>query len=308
MKTKALLAVEIGGTKLQLIAADEAGAILRRERRDVVRVEGAQGILRQIAEVITVWYPDFAWKAVGVGFGGPVERGTGRIAASCHIEGWDGFPLGDWLRNLTGAPVAVENDANAAAYGEATLGAGRGADPVFYTNSGSGVGGGLVVDGMIYHGAPPGEAEFGHLRLDRNGTTVEHCCSGWALDRAVRAAVEKGGTLLAEMVGEPHGGEAKMLLPAILKGDAAAAAILAEATENLAYALSHVVHLFHPQAIVLGGGVSQIGERWRKSVEDALPKYLMPPFQPGPEIRLTTLGEDAVPVGAIACALGLLKG
>ena len=306
MKTTSLLALEIGGTKLQLIAADAAGGILRRERRNVIRDEGAEGILRQIAEVLESWRNDFQWLAAGVGFGGPVERGTGRIAASCHIGGWDGFPLGEWLADLIGVPVAVENDTNAAAFGETILGAGRGADPVFYTNSGSGVGGGLVVDGAIYHGAAPGEAEFGHLRLDKSGTTVEHCCSGWALDRAVRAAAERGDTLLAEMMKDMSGGEARLLLPAILKGDRVAAGILADATENLAYALSHVVHLFHPQVIVLGGGVSQIGELWRKSVADALPRYLMTPFQPGPEIRLTSLGEDAVPVGAIACARAII--
>ncbi len=306
MKIPSLLALEIGGTKLQVIAARADGTIIRRERREVVREAGAEGILADITAIVRGWDAGHRWLACGVGFGGPVERGSGRIAASCHIAGWDGFPLGGWLHELTGARVAVENDTNAAAFGEAALGAGRGFDPVFYTNSGSGVGGGLVVDGRIYHGAPPGEAEFGHIRLDRDGTTVEDRCSGWSIDRAVRAAIRQGGTLLAELDGG-SGEKGARLLPAALEaGDAVAAAILRSAAEDLAFALSHVVHLFHPQVIVLGGGVSLVGEAWRGAVSGALPGFLMRPFLPGPEVRLSRLGEDAVPAGAIACARALI--
>src|SRR6185295_6797087 len=109
-----------------------------------------------------------------------------------------------------GAPVTVENDANTACLGEALRGAGVGRNPVFYVTLGSGVGGGLVVDGRIYHGAMPGEAEIGHVRLDRNGTTVESRCSGWAVDAKVRALkATEPDSLLARLVSENVGGEAK---------------------------------------------------------------------------------------------------
>ena len=98
---------------------------------------------------------------------------TGKICCSHQIEGWSDFDLGGWLKKLTGALVFVDNDANVAALGEASHGAGRNANPVFYVTLGSGVGGGLVVDGRIYHGATPGEAEIGHVRLDRAGTILE---------------------------------------------------------------------------------------------------------------------------------------
>jgi len=93
------------------------------------------------------------------------------------VAGWDQRDLRDWLSDLIAAPVSIDNDANVAALAEVRLGAGVGCSPVFYTNSGSGVGGGLVVDGAVYYGAPPGEAEFGHLLLTPSGPTVEAACS-----------------------------------------------------------------------------------------------------------------------------------
>ena len=303
-----MLGIEVGATKLQLVIGDSAGRIHKCERRAVDRSLAADGIREQIAQVIAQWRMSFEWQAVGVGFGGPVDGKTGRIVRSCHIEGWDNFPLGDWLAKLANAPVIVENDTNAAALGESIFGAGCEANPVFYTNSGSGVGGGLVVDGRIYHGATPGEAEFGHLRFDKSGTIVEDRCSGWALDGRVRAAAAAGGTVLSKLVPPGTGrGEARYLSAAILQGDSIARTLLAHAADDLAFALSHVVHLFHPQIVILGGGVSLIGEPWRAAIAHALPRYLMTAFQPGPTVRLSALGENVVPVGALACARELVR-
>ena len=128
--------------------------------------------------------------------------------------------MGGWLSQVAGAPVVVENDGNVAALGEALRGAGVGFNPVFYVTLGSGVGGGLVVDGRIYHGAKPGEAEIGHVRLDRNGTIVEERCSGWAVDARIRELkVKEPGSLLAKLAGQTVGGEAKHLAAALQQGD-----------------------------------------------------------------------------------------
>jgi glucokinase len=208
--------------------------------------------------------------------------------------------LGGWLGELAGAPVVVDNDANVAALGEALCGAGVGFSPVFYVTLGSGVGGGLVADGKIYHGAKPGEAEIGHVRLDRKGTIVEARCSGWAVDARIRELKAKEpGSLLARLAGQGVGGEAKHLAAAWQQGDAAARRLLRETTEDLAFGLSHVVHLFHPEIIILGGGLSGVGEPLRTSVESALRQFMMEAFAPGPRIALAALGEDAVPVGAL---------
>src|ERR1043166_2248789 len=162
-----LIGIEIGGTKLQVVTGDASGTILERRGFTVERAEGAAGIRRQIEQGMRELASRGTTRAVGVGFGGPVDWNTGRVCRSHHIEGWSEFDLGGWLNELTGAPAFVDNDANVAALGEARRGAGVGFDPMFYVTLGSGVGGGIVVGGEIYHGAIPGEAELGHVRLDR---------------------------------------------------------------------------------------------------------------------------------------------
>jgi glucokinase len=211
--------------------------------------------------------------------------------------------LGEWLRAKSGLPSFVDNDANVATLAEALHGAGVGFNPVFYTNSGTGVGGGLAVDGRIYHGATPGEAELGHVRLDRAGTIVEDRCSGRAVDAKIRALKKTDpDSLLARSIGDPPGGEARQLAGALQNGDVAARRILDETAEDLSFALSHAVHLFHPEVVVLGGGLSLIGEPWRAAIAAALPRFVMHAFAAGPKVLLAANGEDVVPVGALALA------
>jgi len=299
-----LLAIEIGGSKLQLAAGDITGRILDRRRFVVDRAAGGAGIRAQIAaalpELLAQWQP----RAIGVGYGGPVDWRTGRIVKSHHIEGWNDFPLGEWLTSISQLPAFVENDANAAALGEALYGAGVGFSPMFWINIGSGIGGGLVIDGRLYHGASPGEVEIGHVRLDRDGTIVEDRCSGWGIDRRI---VEETGkqpdSALARLVAAaPPGCEARHLGDALAQNDPLAQRILDDALGWLAFALSHVVQLLHPEVIVVGGGLSLLGEPVRAALEKALPQFIMDAFLPGPKILLAKLREDAVPVGALALA------
>jgi len=298
-----MLGLEIGGTKLQLVLGDEAGKICERRKLPVDAAGGAAGIRQQIERALPELLSGRRIVRVGVGFGGPVDWRSGRICRSHQIEGWSEFDLGGWLRKVAGAPVVVDNDANVAALGEAMHGAGVGFNPVFYVTLGSGVGGGLVVDGRIYHGAKPGEAEIGHVRLDRHGTIVEARCSGWAVDARIRELrVREPEGMLARLAGQTVGGEAKHLAAAWQHGDADARRLLEETAEDLAFGLSHVVHLFHPEILVLGGGLSSVGEPLRASVESALRPFMMEAFAPGPRIALAGLGEDAVPVGALGLA------
>lgn len=295
--------IEIGGTKLQLVTGDETGSILERRKLVVEAKEGGQGIRNQIQKTLPELFAGRNPQAIGVGFGGPVDWKTGKICRSHQIEGWSEFDLAGWLRQLASAPVFVDNDANVAALGEARHGAGAGFNPVFYVTLGSGVGGGLVVNGTIYHGSVPGEAEIGHIRLERNGTTVESRCSGWAVDARIREFIKKEpASLLAKKVGNAAHGEAAYVAAALLEGDLAAKKILDETAEDLAFGLSHVVHLFHPAIIIIGGGLSGMGEPFRLAVQNALGRFVMEAFAPGPPVKLAELGEDAVPVGALELA------
>lgn len=295
--------IEIGGTKLQLVLGDENARILERRRLSVDKGLGGGGIREQIAHTLPELTAGRPIGGLGVGFGGPVDWRHGRIACSHQIEGWSDFDFGNWLRSLTDAPIRMDNDANTAALGEALLGAGRGSNPVYYVTLGSGVGGGLVIDGTIYHGALPGEAEIGHLRLAKDGTIVESRCSGWAVDARIRAQkLENRDSLLTKAIGTEVRGEARFLAAAIAAHDPFAQKILSEIGDDLAFALSHVTHLMHPESIVLGGGLSLVGEALRASVAAALPQYVMHAFQPVPKIALAGLGEDSVPVGALLLA------
>lgn len=297
------LGIEIGGTKLQVVIGSANGHILRRWRATVVRDRGGNGICDQLRGALREISSEARPAAVGAGFGGPIDRCSGTIVKSHQIAGWEGFELSAFLREITGAPAYVDNDANVAALGEAALGAGRDADPVFYVTLGSGVGGGFITGQTIYHGSAPGEAEFGHLWLDRDGTNVESQCSGWAVDRHVREVVEADPDgLLARFVGAETGGEARHLTTALEQNDRGARVVLETLADALGFALSHVAHLLHPQVIILGGGLSLIGEPLRESVTTALRKYIMAAFAPGPAVKLAELREDAVPVGALILA------
>lgn len=300
-----LLGIEIGGTKLQLVLGNRTGAIDERFRFTVDPARGADGIRAHIADTIAAVRTRSALAAIGVGYGGPVNWRTGQVCCSHHVEGWSDFPLGEWLRGLGECRVAVDNDANVAALGEARAGAGRGRNPALYVTLGSGVGGGLAVDGAIYHGAVPGEVEIGHVRLDRSGATVESRCSGWAVDRRIREALAAApGGSLSRWIPTPGRGEARHLGTALTGGDPVARQILDDTAADLAFGLSHAVHLLHPEVIVLGGGLSLLGEPLRATVAAALPGFLMEAFRPGPQVVLAGLGEDAVPVGALLLAGG----
>jgi glucokinase len=292
--------IEIGGTKLQIATGDaQSGKLQQVYRYQVDRDQGAVGILQRIED--TLLELPSAPSAIGVGFGGPVNYRIGLIATSHQIGGWSGFDLKTWLQARFDVPIFIDNDANVAALGEACFGAGRGLEQVFYITLGSGVGGGLVLKGEIYHGNFPGEVEVGHLRLNREGDTLESQCSGWALDAQIRDALPAlpQDSILKQLATGQSRGEARFLLPAWQQRDPAALELLQRYATTLAWGLSHVTHLFNPQLIVLGGGVALIGEPLREAIEQALPAYLVPALQPGPQLSLAALGEEAVLVGAL---------
>jgi glucokinase len=169
---------------------------------------------------------------------------------------------------------------------------------------GSGVGAGLVVDGRLYHGAKITEAEFGHIRLDKSGRTVEAACSGWAVDEKIRSYISgQPESLLAKLAKDFSHAQARALSPALAADDAGAWEIFRETIDDFSFALSHAVHLVNPDTVIIGGGLSLIGEPLRTEIEKKLPEYLMDVLQPGPRIQLSALNEDAVPVGAVSLAI-----
>lgn len=302
-----LLGIEIGGTKLQVAVSDLSGVVKKQLRYNIHAAAGAAAIRAQLEKSIAeVGIEDIA--AIGVGFGGPMNWRTGIIETSHQVGGWAGFDIAQWLKRFAHAPVAVDNDANVAALAEAVHGSGKNYDPVFYMTIGSGIGGGVVTGGKIYHGTAPGEVEVGHLRLSKNGDTVESACSGWALNKKMRAHIETHPqSVLAQLAVDGAIPEAALLVPALEKEDSAAQQIVDCLADDLAFALSHVVHLFHPHVIILGGGVSFLGERLRQPIATRLPAYVMNAFLPAPHVQIASLGENVVPIGALELAKQALQ-
>lgn len=308
MHKEKFLGIEIGGTKLQIVCGHADGTLLSTHHFEVSKEKGAAGIRNTIETVLKEYKKDQI-AAIGVGFGGPVSHISGKIETSFHIEGWSGFPIKDWLVSFTQYPVFIENDANVAALGEAIHGIGKNYRNVLYITIGSGVGGGLIVDKKIYHGNLPGEIEIGHIQMDRNGTTLQDICSGWAVDEKIRTAVkESSNGILAKLVRGYNSGEAKILNEALKANDPDAIRIFEGTTDDFAFGLSHAVHLLHPEVIVLGGGLSFLGEVLKNAISKKLPRYLMKAFAPGPPVRLSQLKEKAVPIGALVlCGQNILK-
>lgn len=303
---RTFLGIEIGGTKLQLVVGNEQARILERFRFVVDPGQGAKGIKKQIKEALDkIMLHSVA--GIGIGFGGPVDHESGKILRSYQVPGWGEFVIQEWLERLTGIPVWIDNDANVAALGESLHGAGKKSRQVFYVTIGSGVGAGLVINEKIYHGAKSTEAEFGHIRLDKSGRTVESACSGWAVDEKIRNYARlHPESLLKELTANYERGEARVLVAALQREDQASIAILQGITDDFAFALSHAVHLLNPEAVILGGGLSLIGERFRALIAQKLSAYLMDVLRPGPVVYLSSLKEDAVPIGALTLAINKL--
>jgi glucokinase len=227
-----------------------------------------------------------------VGFGGPTDDASQTVIKSHHITGWDGFPLAAWLTEATGLPAVICNDADVAGLAEALFGAGRGLSPVFYITVGSGIGGGLVIDGHIYRGVGKGAAEVGHLRpvypllAAPHDGILEDYAAGWGIARRA------GG-----------GRTGKEVVEAARAGDPTAARLLDEAVQALAEGVCSVIKLLCPRRVVIGGGVSLAGEELffaplRRYVADRG----FAAFAGLTDIVPAELGEAVVVHGALALA------
>jgi glucokinase len=289
------LGIEIGGTKLQLGVGSGDGQLLGLWRGAVDAAAGGEGIRRQIVAAVPELLSDAKLsrsdlRGVGVGFGGPTDDDTQSVIKSHHIAGWDGFPLAAWLSDVTGLSTVVCNDADVAGLAEALHGAGRGLSPIFYMTVGSGIGGGLVIGGQIYRGVGKGAAEVGHLRpaypLDdpRRGAILEDFASGWGLGRAA-------------------GTTGQAVADAARRGDPDALRLLDAAAQALAEGICSVVKLLCPRRVIVGGGVSLIGEELLFApVRRYVAERGFAAFAGLTDIVPAALGEEVVIHGALALA------
>lgn len=320
-----LLGIEIGGTKLQVGLGRRDGSLIDFERVGVEPARNAEGILAKIRDATArllerAGIAPSELAAVGIGFGGPVDAEEGVVIVSNQVAGWAEFPLANWTRSTFGvAQVVVQNDAATAALGEARSGAGVGFDPVLYLTIGSGIGGGLIANGTIYRGSGRGAIEIGHLLVedpapasstgDPTGPrTLEQVASGWSIAReggklVASADRQAGGPLFRLADGEAARVTAEFVARAALEGDPGAIEVLTRARTALGRVLAHAVTLLAPRRIILGGGVSLIGEdHWFAPIRAEVDRRVFAPFRGSYDIVAAGLGEAVVVHGALALA------
>lgn len=313
------LGIEIGGTKLQLGLGRGDGALVGLWRGFVQREAGGEGIRQQIITALPqlliqahVERPQL--RGIGIGFGGPVDDAARSVIKSHQIAGWDNFPLADWIEDMLGLPTVLGNDADVAGLAEALFGAGKGLSPIFYITIGSGIGGGLINNGQIYRGCGRGAAEVGHLRVWANvnaeimdAVPLETVASGWAIQEKAREFALRNADrdlLIVKLAGgDPRAITVQHLGQAAQLGDTIPYRLLDLPLDYLADALCHVIALLCPRRIVIGGGVSLLGEELLfRPLRRLVSQRVFAPFADCYEIEPAALGEEVVVHGALALA------
>jgi glucokinase len=323
------LGIEIGGTKLQLGLGRGDGVISALWRGAVNPEEGSDGIRNQIVVAVPELLAKAnlnrsALKGVGIGFGGPTDDASQTVIKSHQIEGWDGFPLRDWISDLVGVPAVLCNDADVAGLAEALFGAGKGLSPIFYITVGTGVGGGLIIDGQIYRGVGRGAAEIGHTVVNylMNVSSVnmqrgklENVASGWGIAQRAREELNDEYGHWGEHRKSTLSKIPQAQLTAIHVAEAArnkdtvAHFVMEEARVALAQAIHQVIVLLCPRRIVIGGGVSLIGEdQLFQPLREMVAARVFAPFAGLTDIVPAALGEEVVVHGALALARQKLGG
>ena len=313
---KYILGVEIGGTKLQLAISTPDGEILDVLQGSVKAGAGAPGIQAWLEENIPSMF-DRAGElggeliGLGCGFGGPIDTARGEVLKSVQIRGWSGFPIKAWFEENFKLPAVVANDSNAATWGEYNNGSGRGSRYFFYTNMGSGVGGGIVIDGRLYDGQGYGAGEFGQTYVpdwtsDQPGTPekIENLCSGWAIEKRLRMPgyVPKDSILMQLAHGEHLSIDARKLGKAAKAGDQFAKNEIDQVAYSMGLGLANMLCLVNVEVIAIGGGVSNMGELLIEPIRRYVQKYEFISSNNKYKIGKCELGDSIVLVGAILLA------
>ncbi len=301
--------VDVGGTKVLGGVVEASGKVLATSRRDTPR-EGGIALTKTIAEVALELMQEHSITAVGVSAAGFVSSDRKTMLATPNIADWNGVQLEVELTKLIGLPVVIENDANAAAWGEAKFGAGRNQAHMMMLTIGTGVGGGIVVNNELYRGAFGIAAEFGHLRVVPEGHLCgcgargcfEQYASGSALRRHAREAIsaspDLARNLLARGDGTIDGLTGQAITDAAREGDAVALAAFQTTAQYLGAGIASLAVLLDPSCVVIGGGVIDAGEILLAPTREAMKRYM--PFagkHPYPEIVAAELGNEAGLVG-----------
>ena len=304
--------VDLGGTTVKIAYFDEQGTMIAKWEIPTVTEDGGKKILPDIAASIRQFIEQKTIDPatiIGVGIGVPGPVSSKGVVNKCINLGWGVFNIAEELSNLVGFPVKAGNDANVAALGEFWKGGGRGCDNMVFVTLGTGVGGGIVVEGHLLHGAHGSGAEIGHLVLNRDETIpcncgkrgcVEQYCSATGIVRLAKEAMEGVSELSRLHRANPL--TCKDIFDAGKAGDALALKVLDQYYAYLGEFLANICCVVDPDAVVLGGGVSKAGQMLLDGTRPYFDKNVFHAAS-GARFALASLGNDAGAYGAFKLAL-----
>lgn len=305
--------IDIGGTNIKYGLVDGKGKVLFKEQRPTMVEKGADPLMHLVTNISErLLYhaaeEDLPVKYLGVGTPGAVDRNGKVISLSPNIIGWQGMEIGRVLRERLNLPVVVDNDVNAMAVAESRFGAAVGYRSVVCVAVGTGVGGGIVIDGKLWRGANYTAGEIGHMSINLNGPQcrcgnkgcLEVYCSSAAIIGKVKARITNQLPPIFEEVLESNidNLSIKRVFAAAKKGDPDALAVISETAEYLGVGLASVVNLLNPEIVVIGGGVADGGAGFVETVSAEIRKRAFGSATENLRIARATLGNDAGFIGA----------
>lgn len=264
---KYIVGLDVGGTKLAVVVANKNGKILQKVRKPTESEKGPDYVIQKLIEMVdeTLSLAGIERKnvlGIGASCGGPLDTKTGIIYSPPNLPGWNAIPLKEIFGEEFELPVIVENDANAGALAEWMFGAGRGYDYVIYMTMGTGIGGGIIIDGEIYHGANDSAGEVGHQILLPDGPRcgcgqrgcLEALCSGPAIARRAQKAVrENPDTQILELAdGEIDSVKSEFVVQAARNGDELALKLMDETAYYMGWGIANLVNIINPEIVVIG--------------------------------------------------------
>ncbi len=295
-----VLGIDLGGTKIAMGIVDENGNITKRKIIDTKTEEGFNAVVERIAESANSIMKGEKVEMIGIGSPGSIDHEKGVVRFSPNFPGWIDVPLGPAISSKTGLKVVVENDANAFAVGEKWFGVAKGYTNVLGITLGTGVGGGIICDNRVFRGSTGIGAELGHVIVEPNGYLcgcgnhgcLETIASATGISRLAREWKERyPDTSIKEF-------SAKEVLDAAKRGDPLGMKVFERVTEALGIAIGSFVHIFNPQVIVIGGGVSRAGTFLLEGIEKKTHENVMKSFWGTYKIILSNLVDDAGIYGA----------
>lgn len=316
-ENKYVIGVDLGGTKIYSIVVDKDGKIIATARKKTKSEQGFAAVVDRIAKCINEAAVnakiDLATDvvAIGVGSPGPLDLTEGKIIETPNLK-WKNAPLRAKLEELLGKKVTIDNDCNAGILGEFAYGAGHGAQDMVGLFIGTGIGGGIIIDGKLLHGYNQNAGELGHMILDPNGPQcacgvnghLEAFASRLAIEREIRVADLHGvETQIFESNDREERIRSKRIAEAFVAGDSAVKPAVTKSATYVGYAVANLLNIFNPEVVVIGGGVVEaIGEPYVKIVRKIVNEMVFKISRRNVRIVAAELGDNSAALGAAVLA------